>query len=94
MHPAEGNSPVYSQLYICEPEHALRERMARNENHECREDIMRQVQQVMRRESPFVDAYKHMAQVEEEEIEKAARENRVPSQVRMNYKNYLFYHHT
>ncbi|XP_057290909.1 uncharacterized protein LOC130613606 [Hydractinia symbiolongicarpus] len=83
LHPPEGQTPVFNQLYIYEAGRALNERMARPENNGCREDVMQTVQDIMNRVSPFAAAYRYMAEVEADEIAQAAAENRVPSEVRM-----------
>ncbi|XP_057299455.1 uncharacterized protein LOC130630074 [Hydractinia symbiolongicarpus] len=49
LYPPEGQTPVFNQLYIYKAGRALNERMARQENNGCREDVMRTVQDVMDR---------------------------------------------
>ncbi|XP_057299673.1 uncharacterized protein LOC130630262 [Hydractinia symbiolongicarpus] len=99
LHPPEGQTPVFNQLYIYEAGRALNERMARQENNGCREDVMRTVQDVMDRVSPFAAAYRYMAEVEAEELNQAAAQNRAPSEVRMymrvgnDRKRYNLPHH-
>ncbi|XP_057310672.1 uncharacterized protein LOC130648633 [Hydractinia symbiolongicarpus] len=83
LHLPEGQTPVFNQLYIYEAGRALNERMARQENNGCREDVMQTVQDVMDRVSPFAAAYRYMAEVEAEELNQAAAQNRGPSEVRM-----------
>ncbi|XP_057297097.1 uncharacterized protein LOC130625993 [Hydractinia symbiolongicarpus] len=99
LHPPEGQTPVFNQLYIYEAGRALNERMARQENNGCREDVMRTVQDVIDRVSPFAAAYRYMAEVEAEELNQAAAQNRAPSRVRMymrvgnDRKRYNLPHH-
>ncbi|XP_057310674.1 uncharacterized protein LOC130648635 [Hydractinia symbiolongicarpus] len=99
LHPPEGQTPVFNQLYIYEEGGALNERMARQENNGYRENVMQTVQDVMDRVSPFAAAYRYMAEVEAEELNQAAAQNRAPSEVRMymrvgnDRKRYNLPHH-
>ncbi|XP_057305466.1 uncharacterized protein LOC130642397 [Hydractinia symbiolongicarpus] len=86
LHPAANVRPSYSQLYIIEAGEAFNARMDNPANAQCRQDVMHILQQVMDRESPFIAAYKNMAQVEQEENTRAIQENRTPSIVKMMMK--------
>ncbi len=86
LHPRPGEQPQYAQVYIMEAKKAVECRMNRKENVKCRNDIMELLDGVMKKYSPFVKAYKHMHQVEEEENTKATEENRSPSTVQMVIK--------
>ncbi|XP_057297346.1 uncharacterized protein LOC130627125 [Hydractinia symbiolongicarpus] len=86
LHPAANVRLSYSQLYIIEAGEAFNARMDNPANAQCRQDVMHILQQVMDRESPFIAAYKNMAQVEQEENTRAIQENRTPSIVKMMMK--------
>ncbi|MCP4486968.1 MAG: hypothetical protein GY820_06565, partial [Gammaproteobacteria bacterium] len=77
LHPAEGKTKRYSQLYIVDTGMALTERMGSPANENCLPGVMESLDRVLRRVSPFAKAYKFMWEVEQEEIEKA-RELGVP----------------
>ena len=58
LHPAPGLPRCYSQLYRYDGETALNQRMNRNENKNCREDVMQTIQDVMSRDNPYALAFK------------------------------------
>ena len=81
LHPPDGEVPVFSQLYIIETNTALNHRMCQTANKSCRDDVMRSIQQVMEECSPYIKAYRHMADIEKYEMTKSNRigECRIPS---------------
>ena len=68
LHPADGNDYQYLQVYILEGDQAVTSRMKIPENCCCRPETIREVQKVMEKESPYAAAYRHMYEVEQEEI--------------------------
>ena len=83
LHPNRDLPPLYGQLYIYDGGRALRERIENVANHGCDENVMEKVQNVMDRESPYAAAYRHMAEVEQDENMLAAAENRPSSETIM-----------
>ena len=86
LHPPPGKPRTYSQLYILEGQQAVQARLSHAENQDCRNDVMQTILNVLQRLNPFVAAYKQMHQIEQEEIERAATEQRSPSTVTMVIK--------
>ena len=84
LHPAEGKSASYGQLYIFEAENALDARMSRNENSDCIPEVTQTILDVIVSVNPYAAAYKHMGEVEEDENALALAENRQPSEVSMH----------
>ena len=76
LHPEPGKSASYGQLYILDSAMALQERKSNHANEGCIDSILHQLDQVIRRISPFAQAYKLMHEVEQEEILRLRRENR------------------
>ena len=68
LHPHEDNEREYGQVYILEGNQAVESRMQNSANSNCRPDIMQMIQQIMDTVSPYAAAYKHMYQVEQEQI--------------------------
>ena len=58
LHPSEGQTPQYGQLYIIEGEQAIEKRMIPEANKQCRTDVMQSILSVMEEHSPYVQAYK------------------------------------
>lgn len=86
LHPSEGRSPEYGQLYIIEGEQAITTRMGNEANQPCRSDVMQELLAVMEDYSPYTRAYKYMHVVELEEGERANRENREPKEISLHFK--------
>ena len=86
LHPSDGHTPQYGQLYIIEGEQAVTTRMIPQANKQCRTDVMQSVLRVMEDHSPYVHAYKHMHVVEQEEEDRANCEGREPRQVTLHFK--------
>ena len=83
LHPNENDAPVYNQLYIYDGQTANAHRLNRQENQEYREDVMQLIQNIMDEESPYIRAYRYMADIEREENIRVVTENCQPSEVRM-----------
>ena len=78
--------PSYGQLYIYDNSEALQFRLNQPANVDCRPDVMRTISEVIERENPFAAAYKHMYEVEREELLNAEINNRPASKVYMTMK--------
>ncbi|XP_065673100.1 uncharacterized protein LOC136090394 [Hydra vulgaris] len=83
LRPYQDIPPIYYQLYIYDPFAALNFRMQHYANDLCLRDLMFQLQTIIMEQSPFALAFKNMAEVEDEEIRKAAIEGRSASVVKM-----------
>ena len=84
LHPAsESEAHKYAQLYIIDSSQALDARMGMPENEQCRLDVMHTVQSTIDSLSPYAAAYKHMAEVEREEEERATAAGVSPRKVKM-----------
>ena len=68
LHPSEKNNHQYGQLYILEGDQAVASRMKIQKNCHCRMDTMRQLQKIMETLSPYAAAFKHMYEIEQEQI--------------------------
>ena len=68
LHPSEGKDHKYGQVYILEGDQGVASRMKIQENSLCRPDTIRQIQEIMGKVSPYAAAYKHMYEVEKEQI--------------------------
>jgi hypothetical protein len=86
LHPEPGTPAMYSQLYIIEADQAVESRIGHRENQKCRLEIMALLTTILQRINPFAAAYKHMLQVEQEQMEIAAQNNTVPPTVTMYMK--------
>ncbi|XP_065678383.1 uncharacterized protein LOC136093366 [Hydra vulgaris] len=82
LRPDQDIPLIYSQLYIYDPLAALNFRMQHYANDLCLRDLMFQLQTIIMEQSPFALAFKNMAEVEDEEIRKAAIEGRSASVVK------------
>ena len=80
----EGFLPTYCQFYIYDPYAAASFRMEQPGNDCCILELMQLLQTITSRENPFALAFKNMAEVEDEEIRRAALEGRPPSVVKMS----------
>ncbi|GBM44279.1 hypothetical protein AVEN_23334-1 [Araneus ventricosus] len=58
LHPAEAGDEKFAQLYVLDSDRASRQRMERRENSECNPKLMRKIDEIIRRVTPFADAYK------------------------------------
>ena len=65
---------------------ALQHRLGHQANQGCNENVMQIIQNVMLQVNPYAAAFKHMAEVEAEEINFAALENRPMSETVMYMK--------
>ena len=68
LHPPEGNDHQYGQAYILEGDQAVASRMKIPENCHCSQETITQIQHIMETVSPYAAAYKHMHEVEQEQI--------------------------
>ena len=85
LHPAEGEAPTYSQLYIIEGSEATRYRLERPENNVCRQDTIELLTNVINRLSPYARAYQHMYEVEQTAIQQTG-EGTDPPTITMYFK--------
>jgi hypothetical protein len=67
LHPSEGQAPRYGQLYIIEGDQAIEHRLAHRNNEKCKREVLTLLTTVLERVNPFVAAYKHMYEVEQEQ---------------------------
>jgi hypothetical protein len=67
LHPTEGQLPRYGQLYIIEGDQAIEHRLADRRNQNCRREVLTLLTVVLECVNPFVGAYKHMYEVEQEQ---------------------------
>ena len=64
LHPSKGNDHQYGQLYILEGDQAVEHQS----NSHCKPETMRLIQKAMETISPYAAAYRHMYEVEQEQI--------------------------
>ncbi|CAF3412207.1 unnamed protein product [Rotaria socialis] len=83
LHPEPDQQAQFGQIYILDSSLALEERMGRVANERCDEIIMSKLGDIMNRISPYTAAYKMMYDAEQEEVDRAKREKRTPSPIRM-----------
>uniref|UniRef100_A0A914V163 Helitron helicase-like domain-containing protein n=1 Tax=Plectus sambesii TaxID=2011161 RepID=A0A914V163_9BILA len=76
LHPNTDQPPSYGQLYILDSAIALQERKSNKANEGCLDDTLQQLDQIIRKISPFAEAFQLMHEVEKAEIERADREKR------------------
>ena len=74
LHPSADRAPVFNQLYIIEANTAINHRMSQSANNSCRNDVMRTIHNVMEVHSPYLLAYRHMAEAERIESAKSISE--------------------
>ncbi|CAG7725419.1 unnamed protein product [Allacma fusca] len=84
LHPQIGDSPKYAQLYILDPDEALRTRMAVYANKDCNENLMHELAQLLSAINNYAKAYKMMHEVEQKETDKAHQEGRPPREITMS----------
>ena len=71
LYAAQGETPVYGQLYIIEGDQAVQHRLEHIENVHCSPEVMHTLQQVLSECSPYAAAYVNMHQTEQFEQENA-----------------------
>ena len=86
LHPSEGTSPTYSQLYILEGHQAVEARLQVQANQTLRRNILIMLDTLLHRVNPYAAAYKHMADVERAMTEEAIANDQLPSTVTMYFK--------
>ena len=88
LHPVDGTSPTYSQLYIqlyiLDGQRAVQERLQCAQN-QLAAEVMTILTTVLERVNPYAAQYKRMLQVEQEQIRIAAENNTVAPTVTMNF---------
>lgn len=84
LHPSDGKTPLYSQLYIMEGNQSVDARLQQSANEHCRRDTMLILTDVINSVNPYAAAYKQMQQVELEEEDYALAQNSTPSSVTMH----------
>ncbi|CAF0907424.1 unnamed protein product [Rotaria sordida] len=83
LHPDPGQRAQFGQLYILDSSMTLKERMGNAANENCNETTMSKLGDIMKRISPYAAAYKMMHEMEQEEIDRAKKEKRVPPPLRI-----------
>ena len=71
LHPSVGMTPVFNQMDIIENSASLEYRMMQPANQFYQHDIMELLQKVMDTHSPYVAAYRHMSEVEKDDLDKS-----------------------
>ena len=84
LRPNQDVPPTYCQLYIYDPLVAVNFRMQQRGYDPCINDLMFRLQTIISEENPFALAFKNMAEVEDEEICRAALEGCSVSVVKMS----------
>ena len=84
LRPNQDVSPTYCQLYIYNPLAAVNFSMQQRGNDLCLNDLMFRLQTIISEENLFALAFKSMAEVEDEEICRAALEGRSVLVVKMS----------
>ena len=87
LHPADGDSPQFAQIYILDSEEALSQRMQYSANTGCLPNLMKDLGELMQNINPFADAWKMMRDFEIEEESKAKAEGREYCPVTMTIIN-------
>ena len=86
LHPGEGKSPKYGQLYVFDSSMATETRMNHQNNGKCLPHIMLKLDEVIREVSPFAAAYKRMHEIELLEESRAHEERRQVQPVQMVFR--------
>ena len=84
LRPNQDVPSTYCQLYIYDPLAAINFRMRQRGNDLCLNDLMFRLQTIISEENSFALSFKNMAEVEDEEIFRAALEDRSVSVVKMS----------
>ena len=66
--PPANTAPKYASLYIIDPKEALSERLKLSENQKINKILLRKLHNFLANSSPYVRAFRHMYEVEENEI--------------------------
>ncbi|XP_021965954.1 uncharacterized protein LOC110861154 [Folsomia candida] len=83
LHPDEGDSPKYSQLYIFDPNEASNQRINTSENSGCNIDLMKILSEWMSQNNKFTEAYRMLFEVEQESETEAMKMGIAPPEVSM-----------
>ena len=86
LHPPDGVDHQYAQVYILEGDQAVESRMQHSENQNCKPDTLRLLQSIMDEYNPYAAAYKHMFQVEQEQLQRTDAHGTQPVTVQMVFK--------
>ncbi|GFY00052.1 helitron_like_N domain-containing protein [Trichonephila clavipes] len=73
LHPAQAEEK-FVQLYVLDPELTTCRRMERCENSECNPELMRRIDEVIRRVNPFAAAYTMMWELEQQVLHEEGHE--------------------
>ncbi|XP_014674663.1 PREDICTED: uncharacterized protein LOC106814819 [Priapulus caudatus] len=84
LHPPQGTTPSFSQLYILDAGQALQARMQQPANQQCLPDVMSLLQRVLQETNPYAASYKHMQEVEAEQLRLADENGTPPPAVTMH----------
>ena len=85
LHPREGESHKFAQLYILDSAQALHERMNNPANSRCMTVVMENLQNLLCQVNPFSREYNNMMTFERNEMLKAHRDNRAPIEYSMTF---------
>lgn len=83
LHPEDGESRKYAQLYILDSEEAAAQRLQLHENQRCHPHLMRTLSAWMATHNSFADACKMLYEVQQESVQDACLYNASPSIVSM-----------
>lgn len=83
MRPDGGEKPSYAQLFFIDTQEALDFRKDLDPNKECEDDLMLEIDQLMRDINPYCEALNMMHEVEAQEYAKARNFGIDPPQIRL-----------
>jgi hypothetical protein len=86
LHPQDDASPIYSQLYIIEGDQAVEARLNNRPNSDCLPGVMQLLTVILNEINPYAAAYKHMKEVEAEQLQEATANNTAAPTVTMVIK--------
>lgn len=86
LHPNDNEIRKYSQLYIIDNEVATKSR--KNSNNNCRNDILRYLDTLLRKINPYAEAYKMMHEIEKDEEESSVLKKSCPREIKMILKRH------
>jgi hypothetical protein len=85
LHP-ENSRPQYGQLYIIDANESLQHRMQAPQNRDCSPRIMTVLNDILNQSNPYVEVYKNMRLLEQQEEERARRANEPPRTCELRFK--------
>ncbi|XP_058810192.1 uncharacterized protein LOC131675282 [Phymastichus coffea] len=83
LHPNEDEARKYGQLYILDNEMATNERTQTAKKDEINHEMLKTLDEIIRKNNPYAKAYKMMHEVEQEEIQRCKEQGVTPRQVTM-----------